>query len=365
MTRSLDIAIQGTVSYGGVGRFTAEISRALAERGHSVTIYPTCMSVSNPADHDWFSELPTGVDVDANEGLLRNSIRDLQAFGDHDVIHANYGSFGCRALPANARGTPVVLTIHGSLQINFRNRTLARRIKYMLERGSLQLLSGTYRIVTVSAYSAALVREKLGVQPEFVYHGYTDEEQTSEGTGLETNSAVTILTIGRFYESKDISSLLVAYHMLRDRTDRQVRLFLVGGGEEEAEIRAYIRANSLDDVHVFNDISDEALAEILNESDIFVLPSYGETFGIVLLEAMSHDLPVVCVDEGAAPEIVDDAGIVAEARNPQSIADAVGSLVADTELYERYQRCGRERLEDFDWATAAKKYEEIYREELE
>jgi len=95
-------------------------------------------------------------------------------------------------------------------------------------------------------------------------------------------------------------------------------------------------------------LSDADLEKAYAVSDVFALPSEGEGFGLVFAEAMAYGLPIVCVNAGAAPEIVVDevSGLVAEPRNTGDLSAKLLRLASDKELRVRLGREARRRFED-------------------
>ena len=84
------------------------------------------------------------------------------------------------------------------------------------------------------------------------------------------------------------------------------------------------------------------------DADIFVFPTYNEAFGLVLLEAMSHKLPIVTTNEGSIPDIVTDGvnGLISERLNPQSLAGCIESLLNKPEVWKKMGDARRKRLEE-------------------
>ena len=89
---------------------------------------------------------------------------------------------------------------------------------------------------------------------------------------------------------------------------------------------------------------------ILEKADVFVFPTFyeNECFPLVLLEAMSHSLPIVTTDEGGIPDIVQDgvSGIICKRQDPVSVADALMLLIKDPALRREMGEAGRKRLEN-------------------
>lgn len=85
-----------------------------------------------------------------------------------------------------------------------------------------------------------------------------------------------------------------------------------------------------------------------DNADIFVFPTYNETFGLVLLEAMQHKVPVVTTDEGGIPDIVEPGrtGLFSQRQNSESLAEALAALLDSTEKREAYAQAGYERYKE-------------------
>ena len=99
---------------------------------------------------------------------------------------------------------------------------------------------------------------------------------------------------------------------------------------------------------------DELLPSYYNNSDVFVLPSLKEGFGIVFLEAMYYAKPCVGVRAGGIPEVVEDGktGYLALPNNPQALADSITRLMSDNDLRDRMGQAAKERL-DHEFSSAA------------
>ena len=87
-------------------------------------------------------------------------------------------------------------------------------------------------------------------------------------------------------------------------------------------------------------------ADAFEKCDIFVFPSYNETFGLVLLEAMSYRKPIVTTNEGGIPDIVKDGenGLIAERKNPESLAECIARLLDDKEARLKMGENGYQKL---------------------
>jgi glycosyltransferase involved in cell wall biosynthesis len=157
----------------------------------------------------------------------------------------------------------------------------------------------------------------------------------------------TIGVVARLAPQKGHRVLFDALPRVRERIpDLRVRVV----GHEElstvAELRAYAELRGVGDCVRFEGFRAD-VAELLQELDLFVLPSLWEGFGLVLLEAMAAGRPVVASSVGPVPEIVLDGetGLLVPPGDPVRLADAIVCVLADRSLGDRLGRAGRARVE--------------------
>lgn len=141
---------------------------------------------------------------------------------------------------------------------------------------------------------------------------------------INTSGKLKLLFLGKVGERKGIYDLIDAVDiLLKDKI--KVELFIAGDGELD-KCNKYIEKLSLNNsVHLCGWVEKEKKENLLREADLLVLPSCFESFGIVLLEAMSYKLPVICSNGGYMHEVVDDGldGYVVPVNSPENIADKI------------------------------------------
>jgi rhamnosyl/mannosyltransferase len=153
-----------------------------------------------------------------------------------------------------------------------------------------------------------------------------------------------VLFVGRFRYYKGLSYLVEAARWIRGR------VLLVGGGPMEAALRAQVEQLDLGDKVAFaGDVDDEWLPAYYRAADVFVLPAVerSEAFGLVQLEAMASERPVVCTELGTGTSYVNlhgETGFVVPPRDALAIAAAVNRLLGDPELRTRFGAMGRSRV---------------------
>lgn len=165
------------------------------------------------------------------------------------------------------------------------------------------------------------------------------------------------LSVGRLAPNKGHEDTLAALFVARSSTSPEARLTIVGSPSEPSYARAlsrYAAALGLTGAVTFaSRLSGPGLAARYATADVLVMLSDHEGFGVPLLEAMSHGLPIVAYGAGAIPEVVGDAGVLLDAKGPRRVADEIGGLLGDPERCASLVAAGRGRLTVLGLDTAA------------
>lgn len=172
-----------------------------------------------------------------------------------------------------------------------------------------------------------------------------------------------ILFVGRFVPLKNLSFLIATFkEALRIRRD--LVLFLVGEGPVEEILKKQIRKYGIDEFVIFaGRVPNRNLPSYYSAADLFVLSSSYESFPIVILEAMSCELPVVATRVGGIPMQVKDGenGFLVESGNIKQLKEAIITLLDDDSLAKEMGKRNRELVKrKYSWATSAQKLKEVY-----
>jgi phosphatidylinositol alpha-mannosyltransferase len=171
-----------------------------------------------------------------------------------------------------------------------------------------------------------------------------------------------VLFVGRHEPRKGLLDLLKAHRLLR-RTGYQQRLLVVGSGPQEREARRYVATRRLKAVEFLGRVSDAEKAQLFRTADIFCSPATGgESFGIVLLEAMAAGAPIVASDIHGYKGVVRRGreGLLVEPHQPKELARAIARLLDDPALRDEMSAAGRLRAEEFSWPRVTSKVEDYY-----
>ncbi len=155
-----------------------------------------------------------------------------------------------------------------------------------------------------------------------------------------------VLYVGQFIERKGLRCLLDAFeHLVAAQPD--TALVLVGYGPLEQELREIVTSRALTDVHFIGHVEVGEMPRMYAMADVFVLPSFEETWGLVVNEAMACGLPVIVSDRvGSSVDLVRDGanGYVVPAGDSAALADRLAGILRDAEALERMGRCSAERI---------------------
>jgi glycosyltransferase involved in cell wall biosynthesis len=178
-------------------------------------------------------------------------------------------------------------------------------------------------------------------------------------------TAMRLVSVSNLHEGKGIDLVLDALTLINRQGSREWTYTVIGDGAERGALIRKARTHGLSDrIKFLGALPHEAVLETLLDSDVFVLPSYREAFGIAYLEAMACGLPTIGV-RGQGPEAFIEPGLsgfLVEPRSATAVADCLGGILARPEDARRIGERARSRAQDFGWDTHANHLMEIYRE---
>jgi glycosyltransferase involved in cell wall biosynthesis len=171
-----------------------------------------------------------------------------------------------------------------------------------------------------------------------------------------------LVIIARLHPEKGHHYLFQALPEIRRRVRRPVRLVVAGEGPFEAAYTEEVRALGCEDMVIFTGFRHDA-PDLMAASDIVVLPSVAEAFGLVLTEALYLGTPVVATRVGGIPEIVEDGvdGTLVVPGDSAALAEAIITLLSDSQRLESMRGAGREKvINRFQFERMVRAYEALY-----
>ncbi|MFP4002053.1 MAG: glycosyltransferase family 4 protein, partial [Thermoplasmata archaeon] len=298
-------------------------------------------------------------------------VREVLMKKDYDILHSHsppplMSFLGVRS--SMKKDVPFVLTYHcdleiphafGPLLVNLYERTL----------GTYTVSKADKIITTTTSYGAtskAVWHQNADIIPNAVdserFHPSNDGGWVRDELGIGDKKLITY--VGRIVYHKGLEYFVRAAKHLRDQN---VQFILVGTGEFRSELERIIEREELEDTVMFaGRVPNEDLPNYYAATDIFVLPSVSrlEAFGIVALEAMSSEVPVIVSDIPGVREVIVEGkhGLLAEPMNSEDIAGKIRTLLENPDMAERMGKKGRERVEEkFTWQKVAEDIESVYK----
>jgi phosphatidyl-myo-inositol alpha-mannosyltransferase len=343
---------------GGVQAQVLGLARELRRRGHEARVLGPC---DGPPPESFVTPLGNSLPLAANGSIAplapdpSAALRTLRVLADErfDVIHIHEPlAPGPTSTALIVHSAPTVATFHAA----------GTSASYRLLRPALSRLIDRIECkVVVSKDALALVQSHLGGEYEVLFNGVEiDAIRSVEPWPREGSSdgRPTVFFCGRHEERKGLRVLVDAVQ----RADLQVEVWIAGDGPDTADLRTL----TADDERFrwLGRVSDEEKFARLRSADVFCAPSLrGESFGVVLIEAMAAGTVVVASSldgyRNVATSGVDS--ILAEPGDADRLAEALAAAVGDRELSARLREAGSERAERFAMSALTDRYVEIYR----
>ncbi len=297
-------------------------------------------------------------------------MRRLIENGDFHVIHGHH-AFSRMPLSAlsiaDEMGIRGVLTTHTvSFMPDYEYLWNALSYGYPVYR---IMLSKADRVIAVSESARRFISYFTDVPVDVIPNGVDtarfralDRDEAREMMGFGDEPFY--LYVGRLVSKKGLFTLLLAFKdVLREIPDARLRM--AGKGRLRPVLKSMCRTLSIEDnVDFLGYVPDNALNPLFSSADIFVLPSsFGESFGIVILEAMASGTPVIGTEVGGIEEILGGGryGVLVPPLDPSALAEAMVSLMEDENRRMVLRRRGLNRVrKEYDWRVVSKKVIEVY-----
>ena len=330
------------LGHRAVGNFEWDQARALKAAGHDVrfaAIDTRSLLHARPlAYHSYelegipvyyasvpFQKLPFGLDVRPQEKAAAIVWRHIRKIGWRpEIIHCHFG--GAFLVIARENGIPGVYTEHysGSNTEDIAPEELQR------ERETYPLAN---RVLCVSYPQAEMLRRHTGCECEVV-HNIVDTAVFRPGTG-ERHEPFGFVATGNLIHRKGFDLLLKAFAALKEEEKSASTLTVIGGGEEETNLRTLADSLGITErVRFLGRQPRELIAEEYLHADAFALASRLETFGVVYIEAMAAGLPVIATACRGPEDFVDASnGILIPTENVPALTEAMRKMMRTRKNY--------------------------------
>ncbi len=281
----------------------------------------------------------------------------LQDHSTFDLIHSHSLFVFPKILPlVEEFHIPLVITEHWS-KINEKQDTSLSDKKF----AENYLLAD--QVICVSRKLAESLKKKWNID-SIVINNMVEDQFFATVESREAHSQFQFISVGSLCKRKGFDVLIRAFARIKDQTN--LRLEIIGEGEEHEHLQELICSLGLADrIHLAGLCTSAEVGRALEKADAYVLSSWTETFGIVLIEAMAKGLPVVATDCGGPDDIVDsDNGILVSPGDEEALADAMAYIKEHIKDYNK-ERIIRSCKERFSQDVIADKIISVYKDVLD
>ena len=365
MNRKLKIGMvcpYGWDTPGGVQIHMKELAEFLIHEGHEVSLLAP-VSDENSVVEPWVVPAGRPVPIPFNGAVARilfgpiatSRVRQWISTGEFDVLHIHEPAIPSLSLLACVAGDgPMVATFHASAPKQKAIFAIGPILEPVLEKLNARIAVSEMARQTLKVhFETEAVVIPNGIDTAKYAHGHRNDDWYRPHT---------IGFLGRFDEQrKGLAVLLEALPEIA-RTIPDVRILVAGPGDEESILKG-LDASITSRIHFLGRLTEEQKADFFKSIDVYVAPNIrGESFGIILAEAMAGGAPILASDIQAFRDLLQDGKYGALFQNESSgdLAKKCIELLSDAELRERLSSSGFEHALTFDWKSVASQILDVY-----
>lgn len=362
-------------TYGGSGALATELGLDLARRGHEVHFITYAM----PFRLRGYTERVYFHEVDTSTGryplfehfpytlALASKQHEVALRVGLDVLHVHYAiphattAWLAREMLGNDHRLKIITTLHGTdITLVGQEEGFHAITKFSIERSdAVTAVSAFLREETIRTFGCTQCR--IGVIPNFVNLSEYKPAPTREHDGLCPPDHKLITHISNFREVKRVKDVVRVFARIRKALP--ATLLMIGDGPERDDAEKEARELSVAaDVRFLGRL--DSVAELLQKTDLFVLPTQSESFGLAALEAMACGAPVVGSRAGGLPEVVEDgvSGILEPPGSVEAMGRRAVELLRDPVRHAVMSEAAIARARLFDSNRIVPMYESLYQE---
>lgn len=370
----MNIGIVCYPTFGGSGVVATELGIYLAKKGHKVHFITYSQPVRldileeniyyhevNVQDYPLFQYQPYELALSSKmvDTVLTEGIELLHV---HYAIPHAYAAYMAKMILADKGiNIPIVTTLHGTdITLVGRNPSYKPAVTFSINHSDIVTsVSESLKKETAKFF---VVRKDIIVIPNFIDLSLYKEGRC-DNKALAPGGEKVITHISNFRKVKRIRDVVEIFYRINKEIPS--RLIMLGDGPERE--RAEERAKELDIFHCISFLGKtNEIERVLRMSDLFLLPSETESFGLAALEAMAAGVPVISSNTGGLPEVNVHGitGYMADVGDVEAMAKYGADLLKDASLHNKMSEAAHARAEEFSIEKILPMYEEVYKKAL-
>ncbi|MES2807539.1 MAG: N-acetyl-alpha-D-glucosaminyl L-malate synthase BshA [Bacteroidota bacterium] len=359
-------------TFGGSGVVATELGKALADNGHQVHF----ITYNQPARLDFFSENLFYHEVSVSkyplfdyppyELALASRLVDVVRFEKLDILHVHYAIPHASAafmakqiLQTYGVYIPVVTTLHGTdITLVGKDRTYKPVVTFSINQSDgVTAVSENLRKDTFEFFE---IENEIKVIPNFIdLKRFNLQAKDHFKRAIAPDGEKILIHTSNFRKVKRTNDVVKIFAKVRAKVPS--KLLMVGDGGERSECEQLCR-----DLGVANDVrflgKQDAIEEILSVSDLFLMPSQSESFGLAALEAMACKVPVLSSNAGGLPELNVDGvtGFLKDVGDIKGMAEKAIYMLEDEGRLTQFKENALARAKEFELSKILPLYENYY-----
>lgn len=351
---------------GGVQECVLALQAGLAKRGHTALIL-TPDHYSHPEKHSPYVRLigkaaniksfhttaQVSISVDINE------VDDLLSAENFDVLHFHEPWVPLIARQILARSqSKHVATFHAKLP----ETAVSNTIKKAITPYTKSVLKNLDALTAVSSVAAEYVTQLTNKKVQIIPNGVDTQIFSVKHKRSEPN----ILFIGRLERRKGVKYLLNAFGLLQQKHP-DAKLIIAGDGPYRQRLEEESKYLGLKNVDFLGFVTEKHKLDLLSRATVFCSPAiHGESFGIVLLEAMAANVPIVAADNPGYQSVLIESGLISlvNVKDHPEFARRLEILMFDEKIRSHWQSWSKNYIKQFDYEKIIDQYENLYKKVL-
>lgn len=370
----MNIGIVCYPTFGGSGVVATELGKALALKGHQVHF----ITYQQPVKLDIFSEnifyhevkvsdYPL-FDYQPYELVLTSKLVDVVKFEKLDVLHVHYAIphasaayMAKKILATEGINIPIITTLHGTdITLAGKDSSFEPVITFAINKSDA--VTAVSESLKQDTFKHFKINREIEVIPNFVcieqynYNGSIDAIKKS----IAPNGEKILIHISNFRKVKRTEDVIKIFNIVRQKIP--AKLLMVGDGPERHRLEELCRElNTCHLVKFLGKVKDTE--RVLSASDLFILPSETESFGLAALEAMAAKTPVISTNTGGIPEVNKNgiSGFLSNIGNVDEMANNAIKILSSDDILNQFKTAAYEEAKKFDIHTILPKYELLYK----
>jgi len=370
----MKIAIVCYPTFGGSGVVATELGIALANRGHEIHFItykqPVRLELLSNRIHFHEVHVPEYplFHYQPYELALSSKLVDTVKFFGIELLHVHYaiphayaGYMAKKMLVEDGIHIPMITTLHGTdITLVGKHPFYKPAVTFSINKSDV--VTSVSENLKQSTLDLFHIKKDIKVIPNFIDKSKYNVEHLECQRSLMANDDERIIThISNFRKVKRIPDVINIFNNIQKKT--AAKLIMVGEGPEKAKAEELCEKLGIKDKVVFLGNSNQ-IDRILCFSDLFLLPSETESFGLAALEAMMHKVPVISSNTGGIPEVnvAGVTGYLSDVGNVEEMAENALKIIEKDDVLETFKKQAEKAAHNFDIVNILPLYEEVYEE---